>query len=139
MKIEDPRKVREAFEAAQGKATIGRHQGSKISDALQVIKLPTGMRWLDNTNLQLDGGSWVTFIIHPVGTDDWGVAAVNRGGYYVKSLRFGWLTESSSPAHILERVEGAVHAFKREIAAGTAKVVKDGDLLPGDDCAFGKS
>jgi hypothetical protein len=138
MKIPDPKKQREAKELRSAKMITGQRQGSKIQEALKYAHLPVGMKWV-NSSLELAGASWITYIIHPVGTTDYGVAAVRRKGFYVKAIRFGWLSESADAKHIMERVETAIHAFQREIEAGTAQVVKDGDLLPDDSCAFGSS
>jgi len=135
MKIPDPKKQREAREAVHMKAITGMRQGDKISDAIAKAKLPKGMSWMDGS-VQLDRdkgghqGSWVSYLVAPAPPTP--AAFVE---YYVKPVRFGWLTESSDRKHILERIEAAVHDFQKEIAAGIAKRVKDGEIIP-DDCAF---
>jgi hypothetical protein len=136
MKIEDPAVVK----AREEKQKQSVNHKRNLQRAIEAIDLPVGMRWVDADNLQLDRSTdhiaaWVTYLVSPVGTDDWGVASVRQAGYYVKGVRFGWLTESASPSHVRERIEEAVYEFMKEIEAGTAQKVKDGDLIP-DDCRF---
>lgn len=135
-KIEDPAVVK----AREMKKVQSVNQKRKLQEIIQTVSLPRGLRWASNDFVNLDQSSgyvsaWVGYLVCPVGTKDWTKAGQTPGGYYVKGVRFGWLTESASPGHIRERVEEAIKDFQKEIEAGTANTVKDGEIIP-DDCKF---